>query len=233
MKRLILLSMAVLALVACRSNAPTRSAADGLQSFRYDLTAVTTGVFGDAATGAGDASLKVAVTGDVADAHRERALTEMKLGTSTVNLERVRIDDKAWSRDGKSSNWTQGLASATSGTAGLGLDSTALIGADAHARIKTALDGLTATEEQVGDVVTQRYTVPAERMRVILGASATGEQTSLGRITKESTFWVTKDGQLPVKLVTDTSPTTGGTVHIEVSVRDRNASIEVKQPGQG
>ncbi|RLT27309.1 MAG: hypothetical protein DWI48_03945 [Chloroflexi bacterium] len=225
--------MVVLALVGCRSNTPTHSAADGLQSFRYDLTAVTTGVFGDAAAGAGDASLKVAVTGDVADTHRERTLTEMKLGASTVNLERVRVDDKAWSREGKSGNWSQGPASATSGTAGLGLDSTALLGADARARIKTALEGLTATDEQVGDVAAQRYTVPAERMRVILGASATGEQTSLGRINKDSTFWVTKDGQLPVKFVTDTSPTTGGTVHIEITMRDRNATIEVKQPGQG
>lgn len=203
----------------------------GLQSYRYELAATAQGVLGGV-EGAENASLDIKVAGEVAAPDQEHVTTRMTLGSSSVQVERIRIGDQAWTRDSQQP-WVQGAAGDGGGSGGIGIDTSALLGRDAHARLTEALDGLTPEDDQIDGADVLRYRLPADRLRMILGVSPDSSQTSLGRIEGDSTLWVTKDERLPVRLTTTATPTTGGTVEVEVFIRDRNEPIEIRPPAVG
>jgi len=225
-------------LASCGSSADRDAAATvtptpvaGLQSYRYELAATAQGVLGGV-EGAENASLDIKVAGEVAAADQEHMTTRMTLGSSSVQVERIRIGDQAWTRDSQQP-WVQDRVGSAGGSGGIGIDSSALLGRDAHERLNEALDGLTPEDDQIDGADVLRYRLPADRLRMVLGAPPDSAQTSLGRIEGDSTLWVTKDDRLPVRLTTTATPTTGGTVEIDLFIRDRNEPIEIRPPAVG
>jgi hypothetical protein len=157
----------------------------------------------------------------------------MSLGNSSIQLERIRVGDRVWSRNAQTA-WVQDQGNSSAGTAGIQLNAAALMGAEAHARMLDTLDDLSATEERLDGVDTQRYTISAAQLRQILGLPADAAATSLGRIEGDSTLWVLKDGMLPVRLQAEAQPSSGGKVQLVLNIRDHNADgIEVQPPGTG
>ena len=210
-------------LVACGGggNASGKgSAPAGMSAFRYDLRQTSKGVLGTPPPGTEDPTIVVSVVGEVAGPKREHLVSTMSLGSSAVALERIEYDDRAWSRDfgGK---WTEDKPGGTGGMAGVRV-SPALLGPEANARLKSALEGLTSTEEKVADVDALHYTVPADKMRVVLGGSADNPVTTLGRVEGDSNLWVKKDGALPLRVTIDSRAPAGGETHVELVFKDHN-----------
>jgi hypothetical protein len=157
----------------------------------------------------------------------------MSVGNSAIELQRIRVDDRAWTRSAQDV-WHSDRADSTAGTAGIQLDNASLIGPDANARLRSTLNGLSGTDEEIGGMQTRRYTITAPQLRAIMGLPADSATTSIGRIEGDSTLWVTRDRTLPVRLETDAAPTSGGTVHLVLNIRDHNANdIKVEPPGSG
>lgn len=210
--------------------APSAPAVVGVTSFRYDLKQTSKGVLGAPPAGVEDPTIVIQVAGEVVGPRREHVTTKMSLGSSTVALERIEVDDRAWSRD-VSGPWTEDRPGGPGGLAGIRLDPAAVLGQEAYARLRTALEGLSSTPERIGSTETLRYTVPPQKVRVILGVAPDSAVTSLGRIEADVTLWVTKDGMLLVRLTTDSKASGGGETHLELTVRDHNvAAIKVEPP---
>lgn len=209
---------------------PSTPTPAGLTAFRYDLKQTSKGVLGPPPPGAEDPTIVIEVAGEVAGPRREHLTTKMSLGTSAVALERIEFDDRAWSRD-VAGAWTEDRPGGGGGLAGIRLDPAVALGPAANARTRTALEGLPSTPERVGSIDTLRYVVPAQQARVILGVAAETAVTSVGRIDGESTLWVTKDGALLVRLVIDSKAPAGGETHLELTVKDHNATgVKVEPP---
>jgi hypothetical protein len=203
-----------------------------LDRYRYTLESTATGVLGTAAEGGGP-TIKATIEGEVAGPARERTVTKMSVGSSTIELQRIRVDDRAWTRSAQDA-WNADRADSTAGTAGIQLDNAALIGPEANQRLRSTLSGLTGTDEDVGGMRARRYTVTAPQLRAIMGLPADAIATSIGRIEGDSTLWVMADRMFPLKLVTEAKPTSGGSVQLVLEIRDHNASdIKVEPPGTG
>lgn len=212
---------------AATTSTPTPA---GLTSFRYDLKQTSKGVLGAPPPGAEDPTIVIEVAGEVAGPRREHLTTKMSLGTSAVALERIEVEDRAWSRD-VAGAWTEDRPGGTGGLAGIRLDPAVVLGQEANQRLRGALDGLASTPERVGSLDTLKYVLPSQKMRVVLGVAADAPVTSVGRIDADSTVWVTKDGALLVRLVTEAKPPAGGETRLELTLKDHNASgIKVEPP---
>jgi len=196
-----------------------------VRTYRYEVAATAEGVLG----GADAAPLEIHVTGEVAAADRQHAASRMTLGASTIALERIRVGDRVWTRDSEGP-WIEDRVGTTGGSAGIDLDGAALTGADARARLDRVLDGLTAEADTLDGAPMHRYRLAADRLRLLLGVPADQPQTTLGRIEGDSTLWVTREERWPARLMATATPASGGTVRLDVRIRDHNAAIEVQPP---
>jgi len=228
----------LLALAACGGGGdsggpPSAAQPASLESFRYTLEAKAIGVLGGAGDAGSGPDIMTTVNGEVASPTREHTTTKMSLGSSAIELERIRFDDRVWSRS-VGHAWTPDQGNSTAGTAGIQLDNAALIGPESNARLRSTLSGLPATDEKLDGKDTRRYTINAVQLRTILGLPPDAVGTSIGRIEGDSTLWVTKDGMLPVRLETEALPSSGGKVLLLLNLKDHNApDIKVEPPASG
>jgi hypothetical protein len=235
--RIAFVLIALLAVTACGGDDSDGQPAGGsqpasLDAFRFTLEARAIGVLGGAGEGGGP-EITTTVNGEVAGPTREHTTTKMSLGSSAIELERIRFDDRVWSRSAGHA-WTPDQGNSPAGTAGIQLDNAALIGPESNARLRSTLDGLPATDEKLDGKDTRRYTIGAVQLRTILGLPADAVATSIGRIEGDSTLWVTKDAMLPVRLETEALPTSGGKVQLVLNLKDHNArDIKVEPPASG
>lgn len=201
-----------------------------MTTFRYELKQTSKGVLGTPPPGTEDPTIVISVAGEVAGPKQEHLVTTMSLGTSAVAMERLELDDRAWSRDFAGS-WVEDKPGGTGGIAGVRVSPPGLLGPDANGRLREALKDLQSVAEQVDGKDALRYTVAPEKLRVIVGGTADNPVTSVGRIEGESTLWVTKDGMLPLRILIESKPLTGGETRVEVSFKDHNTdSIKLTPP---
>jgi hypothetical protein len=230
-----LLTLSMGLALACGGNDTSsgqQATSTSLDRYRYTLESTATGVLGTAAEGGGP-PIKATIEGEVAGPTRERTVTRMSVGSSAIELQRIRVDERAWTRSAQDA-WHADRADSTAGTAGIQLDNAALMGPDANARVRSTLSGLSGTDEERNGVRTRRYTITAPQLRAILGLPPDAVTTSIGRIEGDSTLWVTMDRMFPVRLETEAKPSSGGSVQLVLDIRDHNdAGIKVEPPGTG
>ena len=235
---------------AADGDAATDGGADALTdltSFRYDMTVE---VSGDAAGGGGlpsglslDLNLSMTISGAVIAPDREQTELTADLGFLQVQLEMIRIGDRAWMRE-LGGDWEE---QAELGGDALGLDFAVSpidlfgggeLGGGLEA-LGTVVGDLDGTPETINGVEALRYELTADQFARafpdsgeftdIAGVDATGAE---GEFT--TTIWVARSSGIPVRLVMDGASAIDGaesSIHVELNLRDLNSDeIAIEPP---